>query len=125
MIFVVNLAQPHAPPAQAQDRTADAWNDKTQSLMHTAQQSGLGSDYTLPLKRDSLFLERDSHLDSQIPRPGGLSSLYRPEPPLSGLHSTGLGRSAGVLVTQVCICRLCRSLIDFLDMAMFSVVLGH
>lgn len=92
---------PNAPPAQAQDRTADAWNDKAQSLIHTAQQSGVGSDYTLPLKRDSWFLERDSHLDSQIPRPGGLSSLYRPEPPLPGLHPTGLGRSVGALVTQV------------------------
>ena len=72
--------------------------------MHTTHQSGIGNDYTLPLKRESMFLERESQLDSQLQRP--LSSLYGQEPPLSGLRPTGLGRNAGALVTQVSFCLL-------------------
>lgn len=90
----------NAPPAQPQpqDRAPDAWSDKAPSFMHSVQ-PGIGSDYTLPsLKRDSLFLEHENSLDSQMQRP--LSSLYQREP-FSGLRSTGLGRTTGALVTQV------------------------
>ncbi|XP_020248945.1 RNA-binding KH domain-containing protein PEPPER-like isoform X4 [Asparagus officinalis] len=93
--------QPNAPLVQAQAPVAAPWSDQAPSLIHTAQQSGMGGDYSFPLKRASLYLEHDSHLDSQIQRSGALSSFYRQEPPLSGLHSTGLGRSAAALVTQV------------------------
>ncbi|XP_020248942.1 RNA-binding KH domain-containing protein PEPPER-like isoform X2 [Asparagus officinalis] len=92
---------PNAPLVQAQAPVAAPWSDQAPSLIHTAQQSGMGGDYSFPLKRASLYLEHDSHLDSQIQRSGALSSFYRQEPPLSGLHSTGLGRSAAALVTQV------------------------
>ena len=55
------------------------------------------------MKRESLFLERESQFDSQL-RP--LSSLYGQERPLSGLRPTGLGRNVGALVTQVSFCLL-------------------
>ncbi|ONK56367.1 uncharacterized protein A4U43_C10F7730 [Asparagus officinalis] len=95
--------QPQSQDSQPQSQAGiqNPWSNKAQSLIHAAQQSGIGSEYTLPLTRDSLFLERDSHFDSQMERPGGLSSLYRPEPPLSGLHPPGPLRSAAALVTQV------------------------
>ncbi|ONK56532.1 uncharacterized protein A4U43_C10F9770 [Asparagus officinalis] len=99
--LVEKSPQPNAPLVQAQAPVAAPWSDQAPSLIHTAQQSGMGGDYSFPLKRASLYLEHDSHLDSQIQRSGALSSFYRQEPPLSGLHSTGLGRSAAALVTQV------------------------
>ncbi|XP_058104094.1 RNA-binding KH domain-containing protein PEPPER [Magnolia sinica] len=82
-----------------QDRAGEAWADKTQSLIHTASQSGITSDYPLSFKRDSLFLDRETPLDPQI-QPGGLP-LYGQDPAMSGLRSSGLGRTAAALVTQV------------------------
>lgn len=76
----------------------DAWADKTQSLIHASQQPVIGNDYAPPLKRESLFLDRESQLDTQIPRSG--LSLYGQDPTLSGLRASGLGRG-GALVTQV------------------------
>ncbi|XP_008794900.1 RNA-binding KH domain-containing protein PEPPER-like [Phoenix dactylifera] len=81
-----------------QDRPVDAWADKAQSLIHASQQAVVGNDYAPPLKRESLFLDRESQLDPQIPRSG--LSLYGQDPALSGLRSSALGRS-GALVTQV------------------------
>ena len=75
----------------------DAWADKAQSLVH-ASQPVIGSDYAPSLKRESLFLDRESQLDPQIPRSG--LSLYGQDPALSGLRSSTLGRG-GALVTQV------------------------
>nr|XP_010919772.1 RNA-binding KH domain-containing protein PEPPER [Elaeis guineensis] len=80
-----------------QDRPVDAWADKAQSLVH-ASQPVIGSDYAPSLKRESLFLDRESQLDPQIPRSG--LSLYGQDPALSGLRSSTLGRG-GALVTQV------------------------
>ncbi|XP_010933565.1 RNA-binding KH domain-containing protein PEPPER [Elaeis guineensis] len=81
-----------------QDRPVDAWADKTQSLIHASQQPVIGNDYAPPLKRESLFLDRESQLDPQIPRSG--LSLYGQDPSLSGLRASGLGRG-GALVTQI------------------------
>uniref|UniRef100_A0A1D1ZHI2 Poly(RC)-binding protein 3 n=1 Tax=Anthurium amnicola TaxID=1678845 RepID=A0A1D1ZHI2_9ARAE len=82
-----------------QDRAVDAWAEKTTSLMPTSQ-TGIGSDYKLPLKRDSLFLGRETQFDSRVQQHSGLS-LYGQDPAISGLGSSGLGRASGAFVTQV------------------------
>lgn len=75
------------------------WGDKSQPSTQTAQHSV--GDYSLPLRHESLLLEQEPPLDTQIHR-SSLSSLYRSEPSLSGPRSTGLGRSSiGALVTQM------------------------
>ncbi|KAG1362108.1 RNA-binding KH domain-containing protein PEPPER [Cocos nucifera] len=81
-----------------QDRPVDAWADKTQSLIHASQQPVIGNDYAPPLKRESLFLDREPQLEPQISRSG--LSLYGQDPSLSGLRVSGLGRG-GALVTQM------------------------
>lgn len=59
------------------------------------QQSAIGNDYGLPLKRDSFFIDRESQLDSQIPRSG--LALYGQDPAVSGLRSSALGRTGSAL----------------------------
>lgn len=75
----------------------ETWADK--SLVQAASQTGVGSDYPLSAKRDSLFLDRDNQLESQIPASG--LSLYGQETGLSGIRSSGLGRAGAPIVTQV------------------------
>ncbi|CAD5164280.1 unnamed protein product [Musa acuminata subsp. malaccensis] len=82
-----------------QDRPVDTWGENTQSYSHGVQQSAIGNDYGLPLKRDSFFIDRESQLDSQIPRSG--LALYGQDPAVSGLRSSALGRTGSALeVTQ-------------------------
>ncbi|XP_043710010.1 RNA-binding KH domain-containing protein PEPPER-like isoform X1 [Telopea speciosissima] len=83
----------------SQDRGVEAWPDKMQNMHHTASQTGISSDYSISLKRDSLFLDRETQLDSQIPHSG--LSLYGQDPALSGIRSSTLGRPAAPIVTQV------------------------
>ncbi|XP_010273559.1 PREDICTED: RNA-binding KH domain-containing protein PEPPER-like [Nelumbo nucifera] len=83
----------------SQDRSTDTWADKTQSLLHTAPQTGISNDYSLSLKRDSLFHDREPQLESQIQHSG--LSLYGQDPSLAGLRSTGLGRASAPIVTQI------------------------
>ncbi|KAL9250501.1 RNA-binding KH domain-containing protein [Drosera capensis] len=65
-----------------------------------ASQTGLGSVYPLPSKRESLFFERELHLDPQINSPG--LSAYRQDPGLSTARSSlGLGRPGAPIITQV------------------------
>ncbi|KAJ4962438.1 hypothetical protein NE237_022377 [Protea cynaroides] len=83
----------------SQDRGVEAWPDKTQNMLQTASQTGISSDYPISLKRDSLYLDRETQMDSQIQHPG--LSLYGQDPSLTGLRSSTLGRSAAPIVTQV------------------------
>ncbi|KAF8392813.1 hypothetical protein HHK36_021050 [Tetracentron sinense] len=83
----------------SQDRAVETWADKTQSLLRTASQTAVSSDYPLSLKRDSLFLDRETQLESQI-RHSGLSP-YGQDSGLAGLRSSGLGRAAVPIVTQI------------------------
>ncbi|XP_059637507.1 RNA-binding KH domain-containing protein PEPPER [Cornus florida] len=80
-----------------QDRQVETWSDKP--LLHTSSQSGIGSDYSLPGKRDSLYLDRETQMESQIHSSG--LSLYSQDPGLSGMRSSGLTRAAGPIVTQI------------------------
>ncbi|XP_043713666.1 RNA-binding KH domain-containing protein PEPPER-like [Telopea speciosissima] len=83
----------------SQDRGVEAWPDKTQNMLHTASQTGISSDYPISLKRDSMFLDREAQLDSQIQHSG--VSLYGQDPALTGLRSSTLGRTTAPIVTQV------------------------
>lgn len=77
----------------SQDRQSDAWADK--SLLHNTSQTGMASEYSLPPKRESLYLDRETQIEhSGLP-------LYGQEHGLSGIRSSGLGRSGAPIVTQV------------------------
>ncbi|XXG75645.1 hypothetical protein AAC387_Pa08g0173 [Persea americana] len=96
---VIPLFEKTYSASVAQDRAADTWVNKTQSLMQTAPQTGITNDYALSLKRESLFLDRESHLEPQIQHSG--LSLYGQDPAIGGGLSSGLGRTAAAFVTQV------------------------
>ncbi|GFY91596.1 RNA-binding KH domain-containing protein [Actinidia rufa] len=81
----------------SQERQVEPWADK--SLLHSASQTGHGSDYPLSLKRETLYLDRETQLEPHIP-PSGIS-LYGQDTGLSGLRSSGLGRAGGPIVTQI------------------------
>ncbi|KAH6807557.1 RNA-binding KH domain-containing protein [Perilla frutescens var. frutescens] len=79
-----------------QERQVDAWSDKTS--LHQTPQTSLGVDYPVTLKRDSLFLDRESQMESHIP--SSRLPLYGQEHGL-GNRSSLIGRSGGPVVTQV------------------------
>ncbi|KAK6912379.1 K Homology domain, type 1 [Dillenia turbinata] len=83
------------------DHVVDSWADKNQSLLHpaAAPQAGIASDYSISMKRDPLLFDRDVQLESKAAHSG--LSLYAQDAGLGGLRSTGLGRAAAPLVTQV------------------------
>ncbi|PRQ51810.1 putative K domain-containing protein [Rosa chinensis] len=81
----------------SQERQPDPWADK--SLLHTATQTGGGTNYPLTATRESLFLSRESQLESQLPSSG--LSIYGQEASLSSIHSSGLGRPSAPIVTQI------------------------
>ncbi|XP_021744093.1 RNA-binding KH domain-containing protein PEPPER-like [Chenopodium quinoa] len=82
----------------SQDRTADALEDKSQSLAKTTSSQSLIADHSLSLKRESYY-DREAELDMKFPR--SAVSLYGSDPALSSLHSTGLTRAAAPIITQV------------------------
>ncbi|XP_037495262.1 RNA-binding KH domain-containing protein PEPPER isoform X2 [Jatropha curcas] len=89
------------PMFEKTERSADIRNDKPQPSIHSAPapQIGIGSDYSLSLKRDPSIYEREMHLDSKILQSG--LSLYAQDSALGGLRSTGLGRAAAPIITQM------------------------
>ncbi|KAK4478841.1 hypothetical protein RD792_014342 [Penstemon davidsonii] len=68
------------------------------ALRHTTPQTSLGADYPVSMKRDSLFLEHESHIESQIA--SIRHSLYGQEHGL-GSRSSTIGRPGGPFVTQI------------------------
>ncbi|KAI3447331.1 hypothetical protein Pfo_003996 [Paulownia fortunei] len=78
-----------------QERQVDSWSDKT--LLHATPQTSLGADYPVSVKRDSLFHERDSQIESHYT--SSRLSLYGPEHGLGNRSS--IGRSGGPVVTQI------------------------
>ncbi|XP_022755486.1 RNA-binding KH domain-containing protein PEPPER-like isoform X2 [Durio zibethinus] len=80
-----------------QDLQAETRAEKSSLL--TASQSAIGIDLPVPV-RDSLFLERETQLESRIPSSG--ISFYGHDPAPSTKHSTsGLVRSIVPIVTQI------------------------
>ncbi|XP_022753428.1 RNA-binding KH domain-containing protein PEPPER isoform X2 [Durio zibethinus] len=82
-----------------QDLQAETWAEKSSLL--TASQSEIGIDLPVTARRDSLFLEHETQLESRIPS-SGISSLYGQDPARSTIHSnSGLVRSIVPIVTQI------------------------
>lgn len=96
---VIPLFEKVSNTTSSQDHAVDTWTEKSQSTLHPASQTGINSDYPLSLKRDSLYLDRETQLEPQIPHTG--LSLYGQDPSLSGLRSSGLTRPSATIVTQM------------------------
>ncbi|KAL5098189.1 hypothetical protein RYX36_002516 [Vicia faba] len=79
-----------------QDRQAEIWSDKPSQ--HTISQTSMFSD-PLPSKRDSVFAERESHLDSLLS--SSTMSIYGKDSSLSGIRSSTLSRVGAPIVTTV------------------------
>lgn len=84
-----------------QDRPTDPWADKP--LPIPSSQGVIGADYGLMARREPLFSDLESRLESQITS-SGLSGLplYGQESAFSGLRSSRIGRPAAPIITQVC-----------------------
>ncbi|XP_020592643.1 RNA-binding KH domain-containing protein PEPPER-like isoform X2 [Phalaenopsis equestris] len=88
----------------AQDLEPNAWGEKSVASANSSL-TGIVNGYGFPANQDSLYRDRESHLDSQLQYSS--LSLYGRDPALSGLGRdpalSGLGRdhSAAALVTQV------------------------
>ncbi|KAI9112536.1 hypothetical protein K1719_016459 [Acacia pycnantha] len=81
----------------SQDRQPESWADKTS--LHSASQGGISADGPLSTKRDSLFVERETHLDSQLP--SSALSLYGQDSSLPGVRSSTFSRGGAPIVTNV------------------------
>lgn len=96
-VIVVNLGFPlQYNISSSQERPLEPWSDKP--LLHSNPHGVRGSDYPLPIKRDSAFYELESHLESQVPPS---VSLFGQDPGLSGIRSSAFSRGGGPIVTQV------------------------
>jgi len=94
-LFEKNLIKPVA----TEGHVPDAWDDHKQSLIHSPQQTMIGNDYPLSLKRESLFLNSDAQHDSQVLH--SRLSPYGKDPALYGSRFSGLGNLASSVVTKV------------------------
>ncbi|CAN6300106.1 unnamed protein product, partial [Urochloa humidicola] len=85
----------------SQDRSGDGWSDMSHPSIGPAQVNqppSVVDEYILPVKRDSLYLEREPLVDHNIHRSG--VSLYGRDPALSALRPSGM-HGAGPLLTQI------------------------
>jgi poly(rC)-binding protein 3/4 len=84
----------------SQDRSSDSWSDMSHHSIVPTQVNQPPSvvEYILPVKRDSLYLEREPLADHSIHRSG--VSLYGRDPALSTLRPSGI-HGASPLLTQV------------------------
>lgn len=97
-----NVAAAAAAPQEQQVETS--WADKPM-LRNVGSQLGLGgADYALPMRRETLFLDREQPQRESLLTSHGLS-LYGRDPALStGLPTTrspGIARAGGPFVTQI------------------------
>ncbi|KAK7388144.1 hypothetical protein VNO78_22951 [Psophocarpus tetragonolobus] len=82
----------------SQERQTDTtWVDKPS--LHSTSQPSIVSDISLSTKRDSLFADRESQLDSLLPP--STMSIYGQDSSLSGLRSSALSRPSAPIVTMV------------------------
>ncbi|XP_004487996.1 RNA-binding KH domain-containing protein PEPPER isoform X2 [Cicer arietinum] len=75
----------------SQDRQAETWSDKPS--LNTTSQNSMFSD------RDSIFADRESHLDSLLASSTMSHSLYGQDSSLSGRRSSSLSRAGAPIVT--------------------------
>lgn len=93
MLFKYNAPAPH-------ERQAETWSDK--SSLHTnpqIPQTSIFADIPLSTKRDSVYADRETQLDSLLP--SSTMSLYGQDSSLSGVRSSALGRVGAPIVTTV------------------------
>ncbi|KAG6480948.1 hypothetical protein ZIOFF_057539 [Zingiber officinale] len=82
------------PPA-VHDHAKEPWVDKTQSLIHSVQQTGSGKDF--PVSSNLLHLENRTPVD--LPYQRARLSIYGQDP--SATRTPALGRTAGSLISQI------------------------
>ncbi|XP_024965038.1 RNA-binding KH domain-containing protein PEPPER-like, partial [Cynara cardunculus var. scolymus] len=83
--------------AATQEHQVETWADKP--MMRSGSQHGIGGDYSLPVRRETLFLDREPQRESQFSSHG--LSLYGRDPGLPTTRSPALGRTGGPIVTQI------------------------
>ncbi|XWS28143.1 hypothetical protein CRYUN_Cryun25bG0040300 [Craigia yunnanensis] len=95
---VLNLFEKTHNAIVTQDLHAETQAEKSSLL--TTSQSGIGIDLPVTASRDSLFLDRETQLESRIPSSG--ISFYGQDPALPTIPSnSGLVRSIVPIVTQI------------------------
>ncbi|XP_057501524.1 RNA-binding KH domain-containing protein PEPPER-like [Actinidia eriantha] len=94
---VLPLFEKSSNTTVSQERQVETWADR--SLQHGPSHTGMGTDYPLSAKRESLFLDRETQMEPRIPSSG--ITLYGQDPGLSGMRSSGLGRTGAPFVTQI------------------------
>lgn len=92
-----NVAATQEPPQ------VETWGDKPMlRATNTGSQLGLGvgsGDYSLPIRRETMFLDRDPHREPTLTSLG--LSLYGRDPGLSTARSPVVARTGGPIVTQI------------------------
>ncbi|KAG6537938.1 hypothetical protein ZIOFF_003041 [Zingiber officinale] len=83
-------------PAAAQDQAKDPRGDKTQSLIHSAQQTGSGKDFSV----SSNLLHMENRIPIDLPYQRARLSIYGQDPS-SAIRTPALGRTASSLISQV------------------------
>ncbi|KDP41104.1 hypothetical protein JCGZ_03234 [Jatropha curcas] len=81
----------------SQDHQTETWSDKP--LVHSTSQGGFDTDYAFSGKREALFLERETQLDSQITQ--SRITLYGQDPAVSTIRSSVFNRASGPIFTQI------------------------
>ena len=93
----------------------ETWADKP--MMRTGSQHGIGADFSLPVRRETLFLDREPQRESQFASHG--LSLYGRDPALPTTHSPAIGRTGGPIVTQVS-CHICSLSVYFANFVTYT-----
>lgn len=86
------------PQMVSQDRQVENWADKT--MMRPTMDAGIGgNDYSLLLKREAQYIDRERNLDPKFSLAG--LSYYGQDTGLPGMSSSGRGLAGGPIITQV------------------------
>lgn len=97
-LFEKNNNSTMVPQMVSQDRQVENWAEKT--MMRPTMDAGIGSnDYSLLLKREAQYIDRERNLDSKLSLSG--LSYYGQDAGLSGMSSSGRGLAGGPIITQV------------------------
>ncbi|KAL7589427.1 RNA-binding KH domain-containing protein PEPPER [Lactuca sativa] len=77
-----------------ESQQVETWAEKP--MLHT---TGIGGDFSLPMRRETLFLDREPQRESHLSSHG--LSLYGRDPGLPSTHSPAIARTGGPIVTQI------------------------
>ncbi|XP_042453380.1 RNA-binding KH domain-containing protein PEPPER-like [Zingiber officinale] len=93
---ILPLFEKSLVPAAAQDQAKDPRGDKTQSLIHSAQQTGSGKDFSV----SSNLLHMENRIPIDLPYQRARLSIYGQDPS-SAIRTPALGRTASSLISQI------------------------